>query len=92
MTSFAEPNHVATHGEDPVVWTAKSTTSDKQYAAVFNTGAGDRTIKYAWKDLGLAEGPYRLRDLWEGKDLGEARDLQVPVPSHGTALFALTRP
>lgn len=85
-------NHVATHGEDTIVWTAKSTTSDKQYVAVFNTGAGDRNINYVWKDLGLAEGPYRLRDLWEGKDLGEARDLQVAVPSHGTALFALTRP
>ena len=58
--------------------------------AVFNISDAEQTIEYAWKDVGVAEGRYRERDLWEGKDRPSASSLKVTLKPHASALYRLT--
>jgi alpha-galactosidase len=48
-------------------------------------------IQYAWKDLGLAEKQYELRDLWEHRDLKSADTLAATLPPHGSVLYKVQR-
>jgi hypothetical protein len=71
-----------------VVWTAKGAAS-KQYVAVFNLGDTEQTISYAWKDLGFNGSSYKLRDLWQKKDLDAAATLKVTLAPHASALYSV---
>ncbi|HYK35978.1 glycoside hydrolase family 27 protein [Alloacidobacterium sp.] len=71
-----------------VVWTAKG-ENGKQYVAVFNLGDSEQTPSYSWKDLGLSETGYAVRDLWQMKDLGQQSALKVTLPPHASALYSL---
>jgi hypothetical protein len=77
--------------DDSVVWYAQPEQGGPgegdSYLAVFNLSDSRRTARYAWKQLGLAAAGYRLRDLWEKKDLGEAAVLEVELPPHGSVLY-----
>ena len=47
-------------------------------------------VHYEWKDLGLTGKTYKLRDLWEHKDLGAAGALTAKLPAHGSLLYGLS--
>lgn len=83
-------NHPLVSNEQKAVWLAKSASGDATYVAIFNLQTSPQTITYAWKDLGMAAGKYRLRDLWERKDLGPAGSLGVSLPPHGCVLYTLS--
>jgi alpha-galactosidase len=74
-----------------VAWTAQAETGDDRYVAIFNLEDAEREVRYNWKDLGLAEAPYNMRDLWARKDLAPTRSLSIALPAHGCALFRLSR-
>jgi alpha-galactosidase len=78
--------------EEPAitVWLSQSSTSSEHYLAVFNRGGATQYVHYDWKALGLEPGKYRVRDLWEHKNLGTADLLKVTLPSHGSELYKLT--
>jgi len=69
-----------------VVWRAKGAHED--YLAVFNTSDATQKIGYSWSDLGLNGASYKLRDLWEHKDLGSSAALAVELRSHGSVLYS----
>ena len=69
------------------VWTAKPEAKSGYYVAVFNLEAQPQTVRLAWPKLGLPEGSYRLRDLWQRKDLAPASALSVSLPAHGSVLY-----
>ena len=71
-----------------VVWRAKSPRG--YYVAVFNVSSETQKISYSWGGLGLQGANYRLRDLWEHKDLGNAASLSVELPSHASILYSVT--
>jgi alpha-galactosidase len=71
-----------------VVWTAKG-TAGKQYVAIFNIGDTQQTISYGWKDIGLSNSSYKLRDLWQKKDTGAASALKVTLAPHASALYSV---
>ena len=73
-----------------VVWLAQSTSENEQYVAVFNRSKSRVVVRYEWKDLGLAGKTYKLRDLWEHKNLGPASALTATLPSHGSLLYRLS--
>jgi alpha-galactosidase len=73
-----------------VVWLAQSTSENAQYVAVFNRSESSAMVHYEWKDLGLAGKIYKLRDLWEHKDLGAAGALTAKLPAHGSLLYGLS--
>jgi alpha-galactosidase len=56
---------------------------------LFNRTDDDQTITATWADLDL-HGKWRVRDLWQRKDLGIATDhVEQIIPPHSAAIFAL---
>lgn len=83
-------SHPVITTDHAVVWLAKSDIQNTQYLAVFNLDDSTATLRYAWKELGLAGQAYRMRDLWQHKELGSVDSLAVLLPAHGSALYSLT--
>jgi len=83
-------NHPVITTDTAIVWVAESPTAGGYYLAVFNTLDSSQTIQYAWKDLGFRAAKYRLRDLWEQKELGPAVAISVALPSHGSVLYGVS--
>jgi alpha-galactosidase len=59
------------------------------YVAVFNLSDSEQTVHYDWKDLGLTEGSYRMRDLWARKNAGSATSLTIKLRPHASELYLL---
>jgi hypothetical protein len=72
-----------------VAWVASLETFENvpQYVALFNISDKEQTLHYSWKDLGLPESAYFVRDLWERRDLKRARSLTIKLPPHASALY-----
>ncbi len=77
--------------EKMIVWLAQSDSKDSYYLAVFNREESSAKFNYTWKDIGLADQEFGLRDLWERRDLGSARELTGNLESHASALYKLQR-
>jgi alpha-galactosidase len=73
-----------------VVWSAQSETGEDHFLAVFNLNDQEQKIHFTWKDLGLNEPKYKLRDLWEHQDHGPSESLPLLLPPHGCVLYRLT--
>ena len=80
-------NHPVITSDKTVVWVAQSAAAGGHYLAVFNLTESTRKVPYAWKDLGFTSTKYKLRDLWERKDLGPADSVTVTLPPHGSVLY-----
>lgn len=83
-------NHPVINTDKTVVWLAQSATPGSQYVAIFNLTESSATLHYDWNDLALNGREYALRDLWEHRDLDNARSLTVTLPSHGCALYRVS--
>ncbi len=70
-----------------VVWTSRPNDGDGSYVAVFNIGDSTQTLRYSWSELGLSGMNYKLRDLWEHKDLVAAKEISVTLPPHACELY-----
>ena len=80
-------NHPAVSTDKTVVWVAQAAAADGHYLALFNLTESSQKLQYAWKDLGLASSKYKVRDLWERKDLGVEDAIIVTLPPHGSVLY-----
>jgi len=70
-----------------VIWRAKSKAG--YYLAAFNISPDSQKISFAWSDLGMNRSSYKLRDLWERKDLGSHHALNLELPSHSSILYSV---
>lgn len=73
-----------------VIWSADIPQSNDKYVAFFNQWEAVNPIKpsITWKQLGLTGSTYKVRDLWNNKELGEFNDeFTYSVPAHGAGLF-----
>jgi hypothetical protein len=75
-----------------VVWSSRPASSSGYYLALFNLSPEAEKIHYDWQELGLSAGEYRVRDVWERKDIGSAKALDLMLPSHACALYRLSLP
>lgn len=58
--------------------------------AILNRGSNPLNIKAVWKDMNLT-GKFKVRDLWEHKDLGVyEKELAFDVTSHETKMLRLS--
>jgi hypothetical protein len=73
-----------------VVWTAKPEQGAGSYVAVFNLADTAQTVHLAWKELQLSGASYKVRDLWEKKNIGKAATLDVKLPPHASVLYKVT--
>ena len=80
---------VAISTDSNAVWTSSEQSGKGYYIAVFNRGKSPQTFNYAWKQLGVPEGSYRLRDLWDHKDLGQHESLKVTLAPHACMLLSV---
>jgi alpha-galactosidase len=72
-----------------VAWTANSSTGPSSYLALFNVGDTSVKIESAYGTYGFPSTTYKLRDVWERKELGEHTEVLVEIPAHGAFLFEL---
>ena len=80
-------NHPVITSDNVIVWLSRPESGGDSYIAVFNVSESRQNIHYGWKDLGLADGKYKLRDLWQRKNLGAASTLDVALEPHASVLF-----
>jgi alpha-galactosidase len=72
---------------DQISWVSMPEAGKGRYLAVFNVGESAAEIRVDWKDLGLGESA-SVRDLWEKKDLGSAKDgYTFRVAPHGAGMY-----
>ena len=77
--------------DDIVVWTAKPEKDKGFYVAVFNVSDQAQTVNYSAKDLGLPSSSYRVRDLWDNRELGVAASVNVTLRPHASVLHFMRR-
>ena len=91
VDQHSRDNRPVVSTQDVVIWTAKADSGNDSYLAVFNISNLDQTIRYEWKDLGLTSQIFKVRDLWERKDAGTMKALEVTLRPHASALYRLAR-
>jgi hypothetical protein len=87
VDQHARETKVAVSSDKDVVWTSKPESGAGNYVAIFNRSEQPQKLHYTWKQLGMAEGSYRLRDLWEHKNLGKAKEINVTLAPHACVLY-----
>jgi hypothetical protein len=80
--------------DDPntLIWVAQATSPKLKgatYVAVVNLGAQAHHISESWAALGLPAHPYRTRDLWQRKNLGQQKGVDVTLAPHASELLRL---
>lgn len=73
-----------------IIWAADIPGSNEKYVAFFNQWESVIPIKpsITWKQLGLTGTAYKVRDLWDNKELGTFKDsFSYPINAHGAGLF-----
>ena len=74
-----------------VVWTARPESGRDAYVAIFNISDSPQQVRYTFSELGLANGVYRVRDLWEHRNIGSARALELSsLPAHACVLYRMS--
>ena len=74
--------------DSTAVWTAQPDDGNGYYVAVFNISDTEQTIRYSWKDLGMADGHYSVRDLWDGKNSTVTTPgLKITLNPHASVLY-----
>jgi hypothetical protein len=82
-------NRVAVRTDDIVIWTAQGKDKKQFYVAVFNRSESLQNVRFPWKDLGLTGEKYKLHDLWQHTDLGQANSLTAKLAPHSCILYRL---
>lgn len=72
------------------VWTAQDESARNWYVAIFNLKDEPQQFRFTWADLGLADGKYRVRDLWQHKNEGTPRGLTLTLDAHASILLQLS--
>jgi hypothetical protein len=85
-------NHAIVSTEKAALWVARSESGDGHYVAIFNLDNVSLTLKYSWKEAGLPEGKYHVRDLWDHKKLATMEGLTVTLRPHASVLYKVTNP
>ncbi len=72
------------------IW-SKPLSNGAQAVGLFNRADTEETITFRPHDIGFAKG-FKLRDLWQGKDLNVTGDsYTVTVPAYGAILLKVSR-
>jgi hypothetical protein len=73
---------------DTVIWVSHL-ADGHEAVSVTNLSDAPAAVKYSWSALGLKHSSYRVRDLWQQKDLGSEPSLQVELAPHASALLGI---
>ena len=90
LNQQSRDNHPVVSNEKVIVWTARPESGDGYYVAVFNVSEAEQSLHYEWKDLGLANGNYRLHDLWSDSNKLKAASVDVTLRPHACVLYRVS--
>jgi len=89
VDQHSKGNHAVETADESAVWLAQPESGVGYYVAVFNRSDQAQTLHYTWKQLGIGESDYALRDLWKQQDAGHAKAIAVTLPAHGSILYGV---
>lgn len=69
----------------------KTEKSGDVIVGLFNTSGSTETVSADVSSLGLSSGTYKLDNLWTNKSVETAGTVAASIPSHGVALYRVTR-
>jgi len=87
VSQHSEGGHPVVNDGKKAVWIAKPESGRGAYVALFNLDDAPQTIEYPLQSLGLEGASYKVRDLWERKDVGTADRLKAALQPHAAALY-----
>jgi alpha-galactosidase len=82
-------NHPVMNGET-VAWLSKPTAGNGYYLAVFNISDRAERVHFNWKTFGLTSAKYKVRDLWDHRDIGPKKSIELTLASHACVLYRLS--
>ena len=72
------------------IW-VKELSNGEWAVCFFNSGDSPVQLKIDWSNLTFLKGTYRIRDIWQKKDLGQTTTgFEAPVAAHDVVLVRLT--
>jgi alpha-galactosidase len=72
------------------IW-VKELSNGEWAICFFNSGDGPMQLRIDWNHLSFLKGTYRIRDIWQKKDLGQTTTgFQAPVAAHDVVLVRLS--
>ena len=78
------------HHPGKEIW-VKELSNNEWAVCFFNTSDKSMVIKVNWSHLSFLQGTYRVRDLWEKKDLGITdKEFHPNIEPHGVVLLKLS--
>jgi alpha-galactosidase len=89
VDQHAVESHPVIADDNVTAWLARSPQKGQFFLAVFNRSDKNQTVRHEWKNLGLAEDQYKVRDLWKQQDLGASQLLVVELAPHSCVLYRL---
>jgi len=72
------------------LWTSQPASGSGLNVAIFNLQDVPLTLHFASSDLGLPRGSFRIRDLWNRKDLPHSESINLTLAAHASVLYRLT--
>jgi hypothetical protein len=77
--------------QNKCAWIATEPTTGDHFLALFNLSAKEQPVLFNM-ELEYLRGKYRVRDLWQRKDLGiYEKTIEANLAPHGAGLFKLTK-
>jgi alpha-galactosidase len=89
VDQHSKGNHAVETTDKSAAWVAQPETGAGYYVAIFNRSDSPQTLHYTWKQLGVAESDYVLRDIWKQQDVGHAKAIDVNLPAQASVLYRL---
>ncbi len=89
VDQHSKDNRQALRDGSLIIWTARPESGSSFYIAVFNTGDSELSVDRSWRYAGLEEKTYRIRDLWEKKNLPSANGIKIKLAPHAALLWSL---
>ncbi len=91
IDQHSKENRPALTSESLVVWTARPEAGRDSYVAIFNLSDSAQPVRLAFSALGLTAGVYQLRDLWERRNLGSAKAIELSsLSGHACVLYRVS--
>jgi alpha-galactosidase len=90
VDQHSKGNRVLLSTTATVEWLAQSESGNDYYLAIFNLDERAQKVDFAWHEE-LKQAKYKVRDLWERKDLGTVTSVSVTLAPHGCALYQLSQ-
>ena len=70
-----------------IIWTGHPEQGSGEYVAVFNVSDAPQVVRCSWKELGIDGTALTVRDLWQRKNLGQPKSLEIQLAPHASVLY-----